>query len=76
MMQCAVPAGTVLFLTQSIGRAMALVQFWSTRVMNDAILFCLVEFGVKEVEYPDQSRFYFQAPGGQVFRLASEDGGI
>jgi hypothetical protein len=36
----------------------------------------LVEFGVKEVEYPDQSRFYFQAPGGQVFRLAAEDGGI
>ena len=36
----------------------------------------LVEFGVKEVEYPDKSRFYFQAPGGQVFRLAPEDGGI
>jgi hypothetical protein len=32
--------------------------------------------GVKEVEYPDKSRFYFQAPGGQVFRLAPEDGGI
>jgi len=36
----------------------------------------LVEFGVKEVEYADKSRFYFQAPGGQVFRLAAEDGGI
>jgi len=36
----------------------------------------LVEFGVKEVEYFDQSRFYFQAPGGQVFRLAPEEGGI
>lgn len=36
----------------------------------------LVEFGVKEVEYSDKSRFYFQAPGGQVFRLAPEDGGI
>ena len=36
----------------------------------------LIEFGVKEVEYPDKSRFYFQAPGGQVFRLAPEDGGI
>src|SRR6266436_9887366 len=23
----------------------------------------LVEFGVREVEYPDKSRFYFQAPG-------------
>jgi hypothetical protein len=36
----------------------------------------LIEFGVKEVKYPDESRFYFQAPGGQVFRLAPEDGGI
>ena len=36
----------------------------------------LVEFGVKEVEYPDKTRFYFQAPGGQVFRLAPEDGDI
>lgn len=36
----------------------------------------LVEFGVKEIEYPDESRFYFQAPDGQVFRLAPEDGGI
>jgi hypothetical protein len=36
----------------------------------------LIEFGVKEVEYPDKSRFYFQAPSGQVFRLAPEDGGI
>jgi 8-oxo-dGTP diphosphatase len=36
----------------------------------------LLEFGVKEVEYPDPSHFYFQAPGGQVFRIASVDGGL
>jgi hypothetical protein len=36
----------------------------------------LLEFGVKEVDYVDKSRFYFQAPGGQVFRLAPEEGGI
>lgn len=36
----------------------------------------LIEFGVKEVEYAAKSRFYFQAPGGQVFRLAPEEGGI
>jgi len=36
----------------------------------------LVEFGVKKVDYPDKTRFYFQAPGGQVFRLAPEEGGI
>jgi len=36
----------------------------------------LVEFGVTEVDYQDKTRFYFQAPGGQVFRLAPEAGGI
>ena len=36
----------------------------------------LIEFGVTEVDYLDKSRFFFQAPGGQVFRLAPEDGGI
>jgi hypothetical protein len=36
----------------------------------------LEAFGVKQVDYPDPSRFYFQAPGGQVFRLAPIDGGI
>jgi catechol 2,3-dioxygenase-like lactoylglutathione lyase family enzyme len=33
-------------------------------------------FGVLEVSYPDPTRFYFQAPGGQVFRLAPLDGGL
>jgi hypothetical protein len=37
----------------------------------------LQEFGVREVDYPDGSnRFYFQAPGGQVFRLAGLDGSL
>ena len=36
----------------------------------------LIAFGVKEVTYADPTRFYFQAPGGQVFRLAPEDGDI
>jgi 8-oxo-dGTP diphosphatase len=36
----------------------------------------LLEFGVKEVDYPDPIRFYFQAPGGQVFRLALPEGGL
>ena len=36
----------------------------------------LLAFGVHEVQYPDQSRFFFQAPGGQVFRVAPIDGGI
>lgn len=36
----------------------------------------LVEFGVRRIDYPDKARFYFQAPGGQVFRLAPLEGGI
>lgn len=36
----------------------------------------LIEFGEMEFEYPDKSRFYFQAPAGQVFRLAPEEGEI
>lgn len=33
-------------------------------------------FGVQTVDFPDPARFYFQAPGGLVFRLAPLDGGI
>jgi catechol 2,3-dioxygenase-like lactoylglutathione lyase family enzyme len=36
----------------------------------------LEAFGVTLVEWPDPTRFYFQAPGGQVFRLAPMDGGL
>lgn len=36
----------------------------------------LLAFGVRPVEFPDLTRFFFQAPGGQVFRLAPLDGGI
>ena len=36
----------------------------------------LEEFGVKKVDFPDPGRFYFRAPGGQVFRVAPLDGGL
>ena len=36
----------------------------------------LLAFGVEEVVYPDPSRFFFRAPGGQVFRVAPIDGGL
>jgi hypothetical protein len=32
--------------------------------------------GIERMHYDDQSRFYFQAPGGQVFRIAPLDGGV
>ena len=40
---------------------------WKTR---------LQAFGVREVEFPDPTRFFFQAPGGPVFRVAPMDGGL
>lgn len=35
----------------------------------------ILGFGIEEIEYRDREHFYFQAPGGQVFRLidAAED---
>ena len=30
----------------------------------------ILEYGIKEIEYWDKEHFYFQAPGGQVFRIA------
>jgi catechol 2,3-dioxygenase-like lactoylglutathione lyase family enzyme len=36
----------------------------------------LIDFGVQEVEFEDESRLYFQAPGGQVFRVAPLEGGL
>ena len=29
----------------------------------------ILQFGIKEIEYWDRDHFYFQAPGGQVYRL-------
>ena len=42
----------------------------------DALKQRLIGFGVHEVEFEDKSRFYFQAPGGQVFRVAPMEGGL
>lgn len=29
----------------------------------------ILKFGIKEINYRDKQHFYFQAPGGQIFRL-------
>jgi catechol 2,3-dioxygenase-like lactoylglutathione lyase family enzyme len=36
----------------------------------DALKPSILDFGIAEIEYCDKEHFYFQAPGGQVFRLA------
>jgi hypothetical protein len=35
----------------------------------DALKQEILAFGIKEIEYWDKEHFYFQAPGGHVFRL-------
>lgn len=32
----------------------------------------MLKAGVTEVDYTDKTHFYFQAPGGQVFRIVSD----
>jgi len=32
----------------------------------------ILAFGIKEIEFWDKEHFYFQAPGGQVFRLVGK----
>ena len=36
----------------------------------------LLAFGVRQIDYADKTRFYFQDPAGQVWRVAGLDGGI
>ena len=38
----------------------------------DAMKAAILAGGGKEIEYRDKKHFYFQAPGGQVFRLISD----
>lgn len=32
----------------------------------------IIKFGVKVVDYEDKNHLYFQAPGGQVYRIVAE----
>jgi hypothetical protein len=32
----------------------------------------ILDFGIKGIEYTDKEHFYFQAPGGQVYRLVGD----
>lgn len=36
----------------------------------------ILEFGIQQVPFWDKEHFYFQAPGGQVFRLAGKTEGM
>lgn len=33
----------------------------------------IITSGVKQVDYEDKNHFYFQAPGGQVYRISAEN---
>lgn len=36
----------------------------------------ILKFGINEIDYWDKKHFYFQAPGGQVFRLTGQSEGM
>jgi hypothetical protein len=68
-----------LFFTsdaETLSEAEHLKATWMELKVEDpaALKTQLLAFGVREVEYPDPTRFFFQAPGGQVFRVAPLDG--
>ncbi|HTO72884.1 MAG TPA: hypothetical protein VMJ30_03645 [Gemmatimonadales bacterium] len=47
------------------------------KVVDPASFRARVEaLGVTAIPFEDTSRFYFHAPGGQVFRIAPMDGGV
>ncbi len=75
--------GTVvgLFFVEAgnaLSQAEALKAPWLEIKVDDpeAMRARLETFGVDAVDFPDPTRFYFQAPGGQVYRLAPLDGGL
>jgi hypothetical protein len=47
---------------------------WLELMTNDTatLVSRLRQFGVLEIAYADKSHYFFQAPGGQVFRVADE----
>jgi hypothetical protein len=78
------PGGFVLgiFFTDAAAEVLSesdhLKATWLELKVEDPIAWKkrLVDFGVRAVDFSDTSRFYFQAPGGQVFRLAPLDGSL
>jgi hypothetical protein len=78
------PGGFVLgfFFTESPGELLSAEDYakatWlELKVANPAEWKAkLLAFGVGEIAFPDPDRFFFQAPGGQVFRLAHLDGSL
>jgi hypothetical protein len=59
---------------QALTEAQHLAGTWLEIMTDDvdALLARLRTAGVKEIEYFDKTHFYFQSPGGPVFRLAPE----
>ncbi len=63
----------VLYSDQAIGEAEARASIWlelrteDPAALNERIL----KFGVHRIEMPGAEHLYFQAPGGQVFRVVT-----
>lgn len=63
---------------ETLSEAQYLKGMWMELKVDDPAAWKarLQAFGVTPVEFPDATRFFFAAPGGQVFRLAPLDGDL
>jgi catechol 2,3-dioxygenase-like lactoylglutathione lyase family enzyme len=61
----------VLYDSGALTDAQVLKSIWLEICTEDPVATKakILEFGIKPIEFWDKEHFYFQAPGGQVFRL-------
>jgi catechol 2,3-dioxygenase-like lactoylglutathione lyase family enzyme len=64
---------TVLYRDQVLGAEGARSSIWLEVRSDDpaALNARIMKFGVHRIENPDADHLYFQAPGGQVFRVVA-----
>jgi len=61
----------VLYVTEVLSKEQARDSIWLELRTGDveSVRRRILQFGVDELDSPDKDHLYFQAPGGQVFRL-------
>lgn len=64
----------VRYSEAALGEAELKKSIWLELLTNDAARLerKIQAFGIQPFDYFDKERFYFQAPGGQVFRVAGK----
>ncbi len=65
---------TVIYEEKQLREPDLLKSIWLELECDDPLTLkqSILDFGVAEIVYWDKKHFYFQAPGGQVFRLVQK----